>query len=145
MGSKDESFDIVGVHGKIRVLEFQGLSRKRGVVFLRGVDTPMHTMMNTLKQKRNRANGMLAKLRYYLSADILKTIYDVHFDSHMRYACHIWDQSHNKTSDMIHSAQSKALRFISFKQSMEPSESLYQKFKINKFKKYHIKQLFICV
>ena len=86
----------------------------------------MHTMMNTLKQKRNRANGMLAKLRYYLSADILKTIYDVHFDSHMRYACHIWDQSHNKTSDMIHSAQSKALRFISFKQSMEPSESLYQ-------------------
>ena len=86
----------------------------------------MHTMMNTLKQKRNRANGMLAKLRYYLSADSLKTIYDVHFDSHMRYACHIWDQSHNKTSDMIHSAQSKALRFISFKQSMEPSESLYQ-------------------
>ena len=28
-----------------------------------------HTM-NTLKQKLNRANGILAKLRYYISADI---------------------------------------------------------------------------
>ena len=31
--------------------------------------------MNTLKQKLNRANGILAKLRYYISADTLKAIY----------------------------------------------------------------------
>ena len=31
--------------------------------------------MNTFKQKVNRANGMLAKLRYYVSANTLKTIY----------------------------------------------------------------------
>ena len=30
--------------------------------------------MNTLKQKLNRANGMLAKLRYYVTANTLKTI-----------------------------------------------------------------------
>ena len=42
--------------------------------------------MNTLKQKSNRANGILAKPRYYISADILKTIYYALFDPHMRYA-----------------------------------------------------------
>ena len=67
-----------------------------------------HTM-NTLKQKLNRANGILAKLRYYISADILKTIYYVLFDSHMRYACQIWGQSHSKTFDMIQTTQNNAL------------------------------------
>ena len=90
--------------------------------------------MNTLKQKRNRANGILSKLRYNISADRLKTIYYALFDSHMRYACQIWGQSHSKTFDMIQSAQNKALRIINFKQSMEPSEPLYQKLKINKLK-----------
>ena len=46
--------------------------------------------MNILKQKLNRANGILAKLRYYISADIAKTIYYALFESHMRYACQIW-------------------------------------------------------
>ena len=31
--------------------------------------------INTLKQKLNGANGILAKLRQYLPSDILKTIY----------------------------------------------------------------------
>ena len=89
---------------------------------------------NTLKQKLNRTNVILAKIRYYISADTLKTIYYALFDSHMRYACQIWGQSHSKTVDMIQSAQHKALRIINFKQSMKPSEPLYQKLKINKLK-----------
>ena len=48
--------------------------------------------MNTLKQKLNTANGILAKLRYYVTADVLKTMYYIFFDSHMRYACQIWGQ-----------------------------------------------------
>ena len=75
--------------------------------------------MNTLKQKLNRANGILAKLRYYVTADVLKTIYYAFFDSHMKYACHIWEQVQSKTFDMIQRAQNKAL---SFKQFMGPSE-----------------------
>ena len=90
--------------------------------------------MNTLKQKRNRANGILAKRRYYVSANTLKTIYYALFDSHMRYACQIWGQSHSKTFDMIQTTQNKALRIINFKRSMEPSGPLYQKLKINKLK-----------
>ena len=76
--------------------------------------------MNTLKQKLNRANGILAKLRYYVTADVLKTIYYIFFDSHMRYACQIWGQIQSKTFDMIQRAQNKAIRIISFKQFMEP-------------------------
>ena len=90
--------------------------------------------INTLKQKLNRANGILDKLIYYVSADTFETIYYALFDSDMRYACQIWGQSHSKTVDMIQSAQNKALRIINFKQSMEPSEPLYQKLKINKLK-----------
>ena len=95
----------------------------------------------TLKQKLNTANGILAKLRYYVSANTLKTIYYALFDSHMRYVCQIWGQSHSETFDMIQSAQNKALEIINFKKPMEPSEPLYQKLKINKLKNNHIKQL----
>ena len=34
------------------------------------------------KQKLNRVNGILAKLNYYVTADILRTIYYAFFDSH---------------------------------------------------------------
>ena len=90
--------------------------------------------MNTLKQKPNRANGILAKLRHFISADILKTIQYPLFDSHIRYACQIWGQSNSKTFDMIQSTQNKALRIINFQQALEPSEPLYQNVKKNKLK-----------
>ena len=52
----------------------------------------------------------------------------------MEHACQIWGQSHSNTFDMIQTAQNKALRIINFKHSMEPSEPLYQKLKVNKLK-----------
>ena len=61
--------------------------------------------MNTLQQKLDRENCILANLRYYVSADTLKTIYYALFDSHMRYACQIWGQCHSKTFEMIQNAQ----------------------------------------
>ena len=49
-----------------------------------------------LKQKLNRANGILAKLRHHLpSDDILKTVYYSLFDTHLRYACQVWGQSNS--------------------------------------------------
>ena len=52
----------------------------------------------------------------------------------MRYAFQIWGQSHSKTFDVVQSTQNKALRIINFKQSMAPSQPLYQKLKIDNFK-----------
>ena len=85
--------------------------------------------MNTLMQKLNRANGIVAKVRYYVTPDVLKTIYYAFFDSHMRYSCHVLLQIHSKTFDLIQRVQNKALRIISFRQFMEPSETLYNQFK----------------
>ena len=45
-----------------------------------------------------------------------------------------WGQVLSKTFDMIQRAQNKALRIISFKQFMEPSEHLYNQLKINSLK-----------
>ena len=56
----------------------------------------------------NRANGILAKPRYYVTVDVLQIIYYALFDSHMRYACQIWGQiQHDKTFDLIQHAQKK--------------------------------------
>ena len=41
------------------------------------------------------------------------------------YACQIWGQIQCKTINIIQCAQNKALRMISFKQFMEPSDPLY--------------------
>ena len=51
----------------------------------------------------------------------------------MKYACHVWGQVWSKKY-MIQRAQNKALRIRSFKQFMEPSELLYNQFKINSLK-----------
>ena len=46
-----------------------------------------------LKQKLNKANGILGKLRHHLPSDILKTVYYSLFDTHLRYSCQVWGQT----------------------------------------------------
>ena len=60
--------------------------------------------MNTPKQKLNRANNILAKLRNYGTADVLRAIYYVLLDSHIKYACQIWVSIQSKTFYMIQRA-----------------------------------------
>ena len=71
--------------------------------------------MNTLKQKINRGNSILAKSNYYVSTNTLKTIYYALFDPNMRYACQRWGQSYSKTFDIRQYAQNKVLRKTNFK------------------------------
>ena len=72
-----------------------------------------------LKQKLNRANGILAKLRHHLPSDILKTVYYSLFDTHLRYACQVWGQSNSDILVMVQRAQNKALRIINFKEERQ--------------------------
>ena len=48
-----------------------------------------YTHLNTLIPKRNRAIGLLAKIRHYTPKHLLKTIYYSLFNSHLIYACQI--------------------------------------------------------
>ena len=83
-----------------------------------------------LKQKLNKANGILAKLRHHLPSDILKTVYYSLFDTHLRYACQVWGQSNSDILVMVQRAQNKALRIINFKEERHPSAPLYTETKI---------------
>ena len=66
--------------------------------------------------------------------DVLKTINFFPFDPHMRHSRQIWGQSQSKIFNIIQCAKNQALRIISFKQFMEPSEPLFNQLKINSSK-----------
>ena len=84
----------------------------------------------TLKQKLNKANGILAKLRHHLSSDILKIVYNSLFDRHLHYACQIWEQSNSDILVMVQRAQKKGLRIINFKEERHPSKPLFTETKL---------------
>ena len=81
--------------------------------------------INTLEQKLNRTNGILAKLRHHLPSDILKRVYYSLFDTHLHYACQVWGQRNSDILVMVQRAQNKALRIINFKEERHPSEPLF--------------------
>ena len=90
--------------------------------------------LNNLKVKLNRANGLLSKIRHYVTTDLLRMIYFTLFDSHMRYGCQIWGQNNNELLNSIQRAQNKAMRIINFKSFKDHSEPLYKQMKILKLK-----------
>ena len=49
--------------------------------------------MVTVKLKLNRANGILAKIRYDVDVQLLKTIYSAIFESHLQYSCQLWGRT----------------------------------------------------
>ena len=61
--------------------------------------------INFLKQKLNRANGILSEPRHHLPSDILKTVYYSLFDTHLRYTCQVWGQSNSDILVKIQRAQ----------------------------------------
>ena len=85
---------------------------------------------NTLKQKLNRANGILAKLRHHLPFDILKTIYYSLFNTNLHYVCQVWKQSNSEILVLVQRTQKKALRIINFEEESHPSEPLLTETKI---------------
>ena len=80
--------------------------------------------MIQLRQKFNRINGLLAKLRHQVSSNLLKTIYFALSNSE------VWGQGSNNVVDMIKRTQKKALQITSFKDRPEPSDPFYANHKI---------------
>ena len=54
--------------------------------------------MQLLKTKLNRVNGLLAKIRHFISKNLLRTIYFAIFNSYLWYGCQIWDKKILKNS-----------------------------------------------
>ena len=82
-------------------------TRYLGILMDQHLSWDQHLKM--LKQKLSRANGLLAKVRYYLSPKLLRTLYFSIFESHLRYGCQIWGQHSNHNLNDIANLQRKAI------------------------------------
>ena len=87
--------------------------------------------VNATATKLNRANAMLYKVRDFVTANILKSIYYALFESHTNYACIIWKQNISSIN-RLYILQKKALRIINFKERNAHSSPLFHYSKIIK-------------
>ena len=90
--------------------------------------------MDTVNLNINRANCLLARLRYYINPTLLRTIYYAIFEPHLWYGCRLWGQTQTQVLQNIEKIQSKALRIVNFKSPWEPSEQIHKEFKMFKLK-----------
>ena len=79
----------------------------------------------TIIPKLSRANGMLAKMRHYVSRKSLISIYHAIFNSHLNYCSLVWGKLPQYLMDKVRSLQNKALRIIHFKNRLESATPLY--------------------
>ena len=79
---------------------------------------------------------MLSKIRNYVRAPLLCTIYFDIFDLHLRCGCQIWEQNENDTVENIEKIQNKAIRILNFKGPRAEASNLYKESKL-----YILKQI----
>ena len=91
------------------------------------IDEFLHwkTHYTILRTKLERSIGLLAKLIYFTSANLLRTVYYAIFDSYLRYGCQVWGQNKNAYTNEISKIQDKAIRVISFKSCNTHTGPLY--------------------
>ena len=77
-----------------------------------------------IKSKLSKGFSLLAKLRYYIKSDLLRTVYFAIFDSIMRYDLQVCGQNKNATFKEIKKLQNKAIRIMYFKSRLEPAKPL---------------------
>ena len=68
------------------------------------IDEFLHwkTYFTILRAKLERSIGILAKLSYFVSANLfLRTVYYAIFDSYLRHGCEVWGQNKNNSTNEI--------------------------------------------
>ena len=88
--------------------------------------------MQLLKTKLNRENVLLAKIRHFVSKNLLWTIYFAIFDSYLRNGCQIWRQKDSQEFKNKTIMQNKRLRILNFKGPLEHSSPFHKNSKILK-------------
>ena len=85
--------------------------------------------VNAIAAILNRENAMLYKVKDFVNANILKSIYYALFESHINYACIIWGQNVGTINYIF---EKQALRIINFKERNAHSSPLFHYSKIIK-------------
>ena len=97
-------------------------------------DLTWEFQLKQIKTKLSRSCVLLAKLRYYVKTDLLRTVYFAIFDSVIRYAIQVWGLHNNQAINEIEKLQEKAIRIMSFKGRNDNTNSRFKKLEIMKFK-----------
>ena len=88
--------------------------------------------IDVLATKLSRANGMLMKIRHFVSPNTLRSIYFGIFHSLLTYGGQIWGQIKNKHFHRLEMLQNKAIRIINFAAYRASVNPLYKNSKILK-------------
>ena len=84
------------------------------------------------KKKLSRTNGILFKLRYYISTKTLTSIYYSLFQSHILHDSTIWCYTSQKNTMKIFILQKRCMRFITFFEFQEHTTPIFKDLKILK-------------
>ena len=82
--------------------------------------------LNQIKTKLSRSCGLLAKLRYHVKTELLRTVYFAIFDSVLRYAVQVRGQHRNQAIKEIEKLQEEAIRIMPFKGRKDPANPLFK-------------------
>ena len=88
--------------------------------------------LNVLCTKLSRANGMLARIRHFVSQITIRSIYYGIFHTLRSYSTQIWGQLSDNQLNRIQTLQNKAIRIINFAEYKESASPLFRKSKILK-------------
>ena len=88
-------------------------ARYLGILMDQHLSWGQHLKM--LKQKLSRANGLPAKVRYYLSPKLLRTLYFSIFESRLRCGCQIWGQHSNHNLKILQNYSGKQFKLSTSK------------------------------
>ena len=98
----------------------------------------MLCLLSRYANKLNHAIGLLAKIRHYTSpqSSYLR-VFTTIFNSHLIYACQIWDQRNN--SEKLHQLSKlldKALHIIHFLSPQSPLDHIYHNENVPKLRDF---------
>ena len=86
-----------------------------------------------LSHKLSKANGIMSKLRLYISKTTLRSVYFALFYSHMNYGSLVWTLTTKKNLEKISILQRKCIRIINFLDYRDPTTNNFYTNKIIKF------------
>ena len=70
--------------------------------------------INELCKKLSISNGIIAKLRHYVSKNTHMSVYYSIFYAHLSSGCHVWSLTTKTTIDLVVKLQKKCIRIINF-------------------------------
>ena len=101
-----------------------------GIIFDSNFNFEPH--ISSLCKKLARANGILSKIRHYVSREILLSVYISLFHSHLSYSVNSWAVNINRCK-RIQNLQKRAVRLITFSDFDAHSLPLLTQLRISSF------------